>query len=157
VPPWLPVRILAVTVRAPSVVESAVGVTLKLAAPLLSVVTVPVAPPVNWVGDVTDQYNEVPVETLVVAILKVPEEPSFILVGAVRVYVGVEVVVSQVTSLFAPILVPKGLVLIDDHNQVLIVPDTLELAALRAKLVPAIFKVSKTVAEGAEELPFIDT
>jgi hypothetical protein len=111
--------------------------------------------PVNWVGDVTDQYNEVPVETLVVAILNVPEEPSSILVGAVRVYVGVEVVVSQVTSLFAPIVVPKGLVLIDDHNQVLIVPDTLELAALRAKLVPAIFKVSKTVAEGAEELPFI--
>jgi hypothetical protein len=93
VPPWLPVRILAVTCKDPSVVESAVGVTLKLAAPLLLVVTVPVVLPVNWLGDVTDQYNEVPVETLVVAILTVPEEPSSILVGAVRVYVGVEVIV----------------------------------------------------------------
>ena len=63
-------------------------------------------------------------------------------------------VVSHLIVLIAFTVVPKGL-LDELHIQVLTVPDTLEVAALRAKLTPPIFKVSKTVAEGADTLPVI--
>jgi hypothetical protein len=82
VPPVLSVRTATVNVSAPSVVESAVGVMLKV--PEFAVtVKLPedVAKSPALVSTV--QYNVVPLETPVVVITNVPALPSLILPGVV--------------------------------------------------------------------------
>ena len=82
VPLVLPVLNCMVAVSDPSVVESAVGVTLKLPLPSASIVTVPDDAPKSPDG-VTVQYSVVPELTFVVPTFIVPGEPSSIEVGAV--------------------------------------------------------------------------
>jgi hypothetical protein len=87
VPDVLTVLTLAVNVSAPSVVESAVGVTLKLPA-LLLIVKLPLLVAKSS-GLLTVQYNVVPFVTLVVVTLKVSELPSLTLLAAGETeYVG---------------------------------------------------------------------
>ena len=86
VPAWLPVLKVMVAVSSPSVVASAVGNTENDPA-LLLIVMVPelVAKSAGVSPVVTCQYKVVPLATLVVATLTVPDEPSLICDGAERV------------------------------------------------------------------------
>ena len=87
-PVTLTFLILTVNVSAPSVVKSAVGVTEKDPV-LFVIVNEPLVVPKSLEFVAIVQYNVVPLDTLVVVTLNVPELPSLIDVGITpNVYVG---------------------------------------------------------------------